>query len=49
MNVVRLGMGKVFLQMSFHACTHDMLRVGCHAGMLGGQVESPANVETLHL
>jgi hypothetical protein len=48
-NVVRHGLRKNFPQMSFHACTHDMLRVGCHAGMLGGQVERPANAETLHL
>jgi hypothetical protein len=30
--------------MSFHACTLDMLRVGCHARMLG-RVECPANAE----
>jgi hypothetical protein len=35
---------KKFPQMSFHACTLDMLRVGCHARMLG-RVECPANAE----
>ena len=34
MKVVRIGFRKCFPQMRFHACTHDMLRVG-HAGMLG--------------
>jgi hypothetical protein len=48
MNVVRPGFRKKFPQMSFHACTHDMLRVGCHAGMLG-RVERAANAEKLHL
>jgi hypothetical protein len=49
MNMVGLGLQKIFPQMSFHACTHDMLHVGCHVGMLGGMVELPANAETLHL
>ena len=35
MSMVRIGFRKFFPQMSFHACTHDMLSVGCHARMLG--------------
>ena len=39
-SVVRIGLRKFFPQLGFHACTHDMLLVGCHAGMLG-RVECP--------